>query len=164
MLQPVLPLTLRRPTPLPTPAPLRTRHLALVHADPVKDRIEGAPLDPDDDVDPEFARRLTSASELPDPMMWSSRFGQAALEIVAGRRGAGQMIRWTSRTVYAHLAQKTGKIPAQQVRMRRIRICAPADGVIEVAAIAQLDRRIIAAAMRFEGLDGRWMCTALILG
>ena len=165
MLQPALPLTMSRPATLPTAvAPLRTRHLALVHADPVRDRIEGAPLNPDDDVDPDFARRLTSASELPDPMMWSSKFGQAALEIVAGRRGPGQMIRWTNRTVYAHLAGQTGKVPAMHARLRRIRLCMPADGVIEAAAIAQLDQRILAAAMRFEGLDGRWLCTALILG
>lgn len=163
-MQQVLPLKLTRPTPLPTPAPLRTRHLALVHADPVRERIEGAPLDVDDEVDPDFGRRLTSAAELPDPMMWASKFGQAALEIVAGRRGPGQMIRWTNRTVYAQLASKTGSLPAKQARLRRIRVCVPADGVIEASAIAQLDQRILAAAMRFEGLDGRWLCTALILG
>lgn len=162
--QMALPLSLARPTALPTPAPLRTRHLVLVNADPVRERIEGAAFDADDEVDPDFARRITSASELPDPMMWSSRFGQAALEIVAGRRGPGQMIRWTNRTVYAHLSSKTGKLPAKQARLRKIRLCAPADGVIEAAAIAQLDNRIIATAMRFEGLDGRWLCTALILG
>lgn len=164
MLQPVLPLPLSRPVAIPTPAPLRTRHLVLVNADPVRERIDGAPLDPDDETDPDFARRLTPASELPDPMMWASRFGQAALEIIAGRRGAGQMIRWTNRTVYAQLSQRTGAIPAKQARLRRVRACSPADGVIEIAVIAQLDQRIIAGAMRFEGLDGRWLCTALILG
>lgn len=165
MLQPALPLTLTRPATLPSPvAPLRTRHLALVHADPVRERIEGASLHPDDDVDPDFARRLTPASELPDPKMWSSKFGQAALEIVAGRRGPSQLIRWTNRTVYAHLAAQTGSVPATQARLRRIRLCIPADGVVEAAAIAQLDQRILATAMRFEGLDGRWLCTALILG
>lgn len=163
-MQQPLPLKLTRPTPLPTPAPLRARHLALVHADPVKERLEGAPLDHEEEYEPDFGRRLTSAQELPDAMMWSSRFGQAALEIIAGRRGAGQMMRWSNRTVYAHLASKTGSLPARSVRLRRIRICSPADGVIETAAIAHLDQRVIAAAMRFEGLDGRWLCTALILG
>lgn len=162
--QPTLGLSLARPAALPTPAPLRARHLVLVHADPVRDRIDGAPLDLEEEVDPDFARRLTPASELPDPMMWSTRFGQAALEIVAGRRGAGQMIRWTNRTVYAQLSGKTGSLPAKQARLRKMRLCVPADGVVEAAAIAQLDARIIAAAMRFEGLDGRWLCTALILG
>lgn len=164
MLQPTLPISLSRPVPLPTPAPLRTRHLVLVNADPVRERIDGGAVDPDDEVDLEFSRRLTPASELPDPMMWASRFGQAALEIVAGRRGPGQMIRWTNRTVYAQLSQRTAARSATQIRLRRIRLCAPADGVIEASAIAQLDNKFIAAAMRFEGLDGRWLCTALILG
>lgn len=170
MFQQALPLILRPATlpsslaPLQPIAPLRTRHLTLVHADPVRDRLEGAALDPDDEVDPDFARRLTSAAELPDPKIWSTKFGQAALEIVAGRRGPAQMIRWTNRTVYAHLASQTGRVPATQARLRRLRMCTPADGVVEAAAVAQLDQRILAAAMRFEGLDGRWMCTALILG
>lgn len=164
MLQTALPLRLR-PASLPAPAPsLRTRHLTLVHADPVRERIQGAPLHPDDDVDPDFARRLTPACELPDPMMWASKFGQAALEIVAGRRGPAQMIRWTNRTVYAHLAAQTASVPALHARLRKIRLCVPADGIIEAAAVAQLDQRILATAMRFEGLDGRWLCTALILG
>lgn len=162
--QPALPLTLVRPTTLPsTLAPLRTR-LVLVHADPVRERIAGAPLDLDESEDPDFARRLTPACELPEPNAWAARFGQATLEIMAGRRGPAQLLRWTNRTVYAHLAHRVGTVPAQQVRMRRIRLCSPADGVIEVAAIAHLDKRIIATAMRFEGLDGRWLCTALILG
>lgn len=162
--QTALPLSFTRPATLPTAvAPLRTR-LALVHADPVRERVAGAPLDPDDVDDPDFARRVTSASELPDPHAWAARFGQATLEIIAGRRGPAQLLRWTNRTVYAHLAHQVGKVPAQQVRLRRIRLCSPADGVVETAAIAQLDERIIATAMRFEGLDGRWLCTALILG
>lgn len=160
-----LPLTLTQAIAVPSPvSPLRSRHLSLVHADPVRDRIHGAPLDQEEESDPDFARRPTSSAELPDPKVWTSRFGQAALEIVAGRRGAGQMIRWTNRTVYAHLAHSAASVCAVQVRIRRIRLCTPVDGVVEAAAIAQLDQRILAAAMRFEGLDGRWLCTALILG
>lgn len=163
--QPALPLNLTRAIAVPSPiAPLRTRHLTLVHADPVRERINGAPLDPDEVTDPDFARRVTPTVELPDPMMWATRFGQATLEIVAGRRGPGQMIRWTNRTVYSHLAHQAGNVPAMQARLRRIRLCTPVDGVVEAAAIAQLDQRILATAMRFEGLDGRWLCTALILG
>ena len=162
--EPTLPLALVRRPLAAAPAPLRTRHLMLVNADPVRERIEGGSLDLDDQVDPDFARRLTSASELPDAKMWSARFGQAALEIIAGRRGPGQLLRWTNRTVYAQLSHRTGAITAKQVRIKKIRTCEPADGVMEVAAIAQLDQRVVAAAMRFEGLDGRWLCTAFILG
>jgi hypothetical protein len=159
-----LPLTFAAPSQKPwSPAPLRTRHLVLVHADPARDRVLGGALDPEDESDGEFSRRLTPRQELPDPQMWISRFSQAAVEILAGRRSPLQMLRWTNRVVYAQLANRSGAIE-QTPHVRRIRICEPADGIVEASVIALASDRCRAMALRFEGLDGRWICTAMTIG
>lgn len=146
------------PVPIAPVAPLRTR--LLLHADPARERLHGAPLDPDDDVDPLFGKRLTSTSELPDPLRWSAQFAQAALEVIAGRRSPMQLMRWASRSVYAQLTYRAGIINGR-VAIRRIRICQPIDGVIEASVVACFNDRAHAVALRFEGLDGRWLCTAV---
>lgn len=155
-----------RPTPAPRPtepavapvAPLRTR--VLVHADPARARLHGAPLDPDDDVDPQFGKRLTGSGDLPDPVRWSGQFTQAALEVMAGRRSPMQLMRWANRTVFAHLTYRPGVINGR-VGIRRIRVCEPVDGVIEASVVVWINDRAQAIALRFEGLDGRWLCTAM---
>lgn len=158
-LQEALPLPWRPSVPpIPTIAPLRTR--LLLHADPVRARLNGAPLDPDDDVDPHFGRRLTGRDALPEPMGWSARFAQAALEVIAGRRTPMQLMRWANRSVYAQLTYRPGAISGR-VAIRRIRVCEPADGIIESSVVALFNERAHAMALRFEGLDGRWLCTAL---
>jgi hypothetical protein len=40
-------------------------------------------------------------------------------------------------------------------------VCTPTDGVAEASAVIQVGRRCRALAMRLEGLDGQWRCTAL---
>jgi hypothetical protein len=45
-----------------------------------------------------------------------------------------------------------------------VRLTEPADGVAEVAATVRRGRRTTAVALRLEGLDGRWQCTALEVG
>ena len=48
--------------------------------------------------------------------------------------------------------------------VRSIHVSEPADGVAEVAALVRRGARSTAVALRLEGLDGRWQCTALELG
>jgi hypothetical protein len=154
-----LPLPLRvRPAAIEAIAPMRSR--ILVHADPASDRLRGAPLDPDDAVDPHFGRRMSGRADLPDPLQWCARFSQAALEIIAGRRTPTQMMRWTNRSVYAQLVYRSGAVKGRVV-IKRIRICEPVDGIAEASVVALFNERAHALALRFEGLDGRWLCTAL---
>jgi hypothetical protein len=154
-----LPIPLRtRPALIEAIAPMRSR--VLVHADPAGDRLRGAPLDPDDAVDPHFGRRMSGRAELSDPLQWCARFSQAALEIIAGRRTPNQMMRWTNRSVYAQLVYRTGAVRGRVV-IKRIRLCEPADGIVEASVVALFNDRANAVALRFEGLDGRWLCTAL---
>lgn len=157
--QGVLALPLRPPVvPIAPVAPMRSR--LFIHADPAHDRLHGAPLDPDDEVDPHFGRRMTGREHLPEPHAWAARFSQAALEIMSGRRTPMQLMRWSNRHVYAQLTYRAGAIEGK-VNIRRVRICEPMDGIAEATVIANFNERAHAMALRFEGLDGRWLCTAL---
>ena len=111
--------------------------------------------------------------ELPDPATWVPRLVQALLEVLAGDRPLTQLIRWADAEVYADLlrrvtlgaAPRTGRAgPTRRSVLRSVRIDEPEDGVAEVAAVVTRAGRIGALALRLEGLDGRWQCTALELG
>ena len=59
-----------------------------------------------------------------------------------------------------------GAVPGEMSRgvVRSVHVSLPADGVAEVAALVRRGARSTAVALRLEGLDGRWQCTALELG
>jgi hypothetical protein len=92
------------------------------------------------------------------------------VEVLAGDRPLGQLVRWTSAEVYDDLlarvsgAHPTGLRQPARATVRSVHIAEPADGVAEVAAIVRRGERTTAVAARLEGLDGRWQCTALELG
>jgi len=46
-------------------------------------------------------------------------------------------------------------------RLSSVRVSEPADGVAEVSAVVRHGERARAVALRLEGMDGRWRCTAL---
>ena len=109
---------------------------------------------------------------LPDPHVWSGRLVQAIVEITAGARPAAQLIRWTSADVYATLQFRSARAVGERRPghrshadlVRSVRVDEPVDGVAEVCAVVQRGRRCAAIALRLEGVDGRWQCTALQLG
>lgn len=111
------------------------------------------------------ARRPTSAQDLPDPRRWSARLAQAIVETLHGHRPIQQLLRWTDDAVYALLADRLESRPRAGWRtrptIRSIRLCTPADGVAEASVVVQAGPRCRALAMRLEGLDGHWRCTAL---
>lgn len=130
------------------------------HADPHVD------LD-DDEVG--FGPQPTARAELPEPRSWATRLTQGLVEVLAGDRPPGQLVRWTSAEVFddvAALAVPRGPGRASTPRgvVRSLHVSEPADGVAEVAALVRRGRRTTAMALRLEGLDGRWQCTALELG
>ena len=86
-----------------------------------------------------------------------------------GVRPVAQLVRWTSLEVYAGLQRRcapSGRRPAPGRRavVRTVRVCLPADGVVEASAVVVARGRVQAVALRLEGLDGRWRMTALELG
>jgi len=138
--------------------------LRLVAPLPPAERARGA-QDALDDV--EFGPQPTSRAELPEPRGWAARLVQALVEVLAGDRPVGQLVRWTSAAVYDHVAALTlPAVPGRTTRgvVRSVHVSEPVDGVAEVAALVRRGRRTTAVALRLEGLDGRWQCTAVELG
>lgn len=117
----------------------------------------------------EFGPQPTGRAALPDPRGWAGRFVQGVVEVLAGDRPIAQLVRWTSTEVYEEVSALSaphrgpGPLPARAV-VRSIHVSEPADGVAEVAAMVRDGLRTTAVALRLEGLDGRWQCTALELG
>jgi hypothetical protein len=118
----------------------------------------------------EFGPQPTPRAALPEPRGWAGRFVQAVVEVLAGDRPAAQLVRWTTMDVYD---QVTSRMPAQprdraagpaRATVRSVHVYEPADGVAEVSALVRRGIRCTAIALRLEGMDGRWQCTALEVG
>jgi hypothetical protein len=123
--------------------------------------------------DDEFGPQQTSRVLLPEPKAWAGRLVQAIIEVTAGVRPLAQLVRWTTTDVYdavqcrVHDALHNPRpVPARRPAevVRSVHLSEPADGVAEVCAIVQQGPRCRAIALRLEGVDGRWQCTALQLG
>jgi hypothetical protein len=101
---------------------------------------------------------------------WAGRLACAVVEVLAGERPATQLLRWTTDEVYdvvarrARRAGRHGKLVAfgrHKPTVRSVRICEPAEGVVEACAVVGRGERFSAVALRLERVDGRWRCTAL---
>jgi hypothetical protein len=98
---------------------------------------------------------------------------QALLEVLAGSRPPAQVRRFTADAVYADLTTKVtrravdGRAAGPAPRgdaVRSVHITEPDDGVVEACAVVRRGSRMRAVALRLEGRDGRWQCTALQVG
>jgi hypothetical protein len=121
--------------------------------------------------DEDFGRQPTRSSQLPDPAPLVARLAQAIIEVVSGQRPAPQLIRHTAPTIYSVIARQAmvaGRRrtpgPRRPAIVRRVRVCEPADGIVEACAVVVSHGRVRALALRLEGLDGRWLVTALTIG
>jgi len=121
--------------------------------------------------DEDFARQPTRSSDLPEPEPFVAKIAQAIIEVISGQRPATQLIRHTSPTAYSVLARRAlvssrrlGKGPRRAAVVRRVRVCEPADGVVEACAVVVSQGRVRALALRLEGLDGRWLVTQIAIG
>jgi hypothetical protein len=135
----------------------------------------------DDDF---FGPQPTAARDLPDPQTWVAHLTQALVEVMSGTRPAPQVIRWTSPEVYAAVARRsamaarrqaarqrsggaangTRTSPGRRAVVRRVRVCEPADGVVEACAVVVDSGRVRALALRLVGVDRRWLVTELQVG
>lgn len=123
-----------------------------------------------------FGPQLTSAHELPDPRPVAARLGLALAEILAGLRAPVQVVRWTTPEVYAVLTRRATTVarrdaarrgrpnPRPRIRVLRVRVCCPADGVAEAAVVIEEGSRVRAMALRLSGVDGRWQVEVLQIG
>jgi len=144
--------------------PETDRHLAVVGSGLAKQRR--APKG-----DSFFAPQRTPRHALPNPAAWCGRFARALIEVLAGVRPAAQLLRWTNEQTYTEvlsLVRRRGsdRQPwTSRAMVRTIKIQEPRDGIAEAAIRVVLPSgRSRAVAVRLEGLDGRWRCTALQVG
>lgn len=149
-------LALALPLPLPLGGPAR-RALALVPpAGPARRRA--APRPPDE-------RAVTPRGALPDPRPRAVALVRALLEVLAGDRPSRHLAAATSLEVLEQVERRCragGRTWARS--LRSVRVTEPVPGVAEVCALVDRGSRCAALALRLEGLDGRWMVTALELG
>ena len=147
----------RRPTGLPG---MRQPTLALALVTTPDGEVDEPPFD-------HFGPQPTPREELPDPTAWAGRLVQAVVEVLAGVRPLAQLVRWTSPEVFAGLQRRGARAQAQPGRraiVRSVHVSEPADGVAEACAVVIAHGRVRAVALRLEGLDGRWVMTALEIG
>jgi hypothetical protein len=108
---------------------------------------------------------------LPDPARWGRRLLVGMIETAAGRRPLRQLAAMLSPSVTRGLgtdfdtAAKLGTPHwLHRATVRSLRVSEPADGVAELCATVDTDRRVRAVALRLEAHHGRWRCTRLQLG
>ena len=116
----------------------------------------GEPFEDDD------RPRPTSASELPDIAQWTMSFAINLLEIVAGRRQPQQLATRCHHVIFRELLTMVG-CEKEIGRIRKIHQDQPLDGICESVITVRFGERVRALAIRTEGVDGRWLCTALRL-
>ncbi len=127
-----------------------------------KPRLYLIPTTFGEEYEAEFAPEPTSASDLPDIEKLTSLFIHNIVEIWAGRRSAQQVQGMCHYRVFAEITRAAGK-QKEVGRIRKIRITEPLDGISESTVTIRFGDRLRVAAIRFEGLDQRWLCTSLTL-
>ena len=150
------------PVPMPQPGPTPPARPALELVAPP---ARTAPMS-DLQVAELFDVVRTPRSQLPAPGPRAAVLVRAILEALGGRRSLSQLVRWVSTEVYDELEVNVAPATTRTCATvtRRLIVTEPADGVVEIAAVIQRGRRATALALRLEGLDGRWVVTALQLG
>jgi hypothetical protein len=115
-----------------------------------------------EEFDPEFAPEPTSAEDLPDIHELIFQFIHNVVEIWAGRRSASQVQSMCHHLIFSELQRSAGQ---QKLvgRIRKIKVTQPLDGISESTVTIRYGERLRVVAIRFEGRDQRWLCTALTL-
>lgn len=117
-----------------------------------------------------FGPQPSRSAELPAAREWAAHMAQALVEVMTAARPAPQVVRWTSPEVYAGLIRRAaassrrGPAGSRRAVVRTVRVCEPADGVVEACAVVVDNDRVRALAMRLVGLDHRWVVTELQIG
>jgi hypothetical protein len=154
---------------VPEPASAVYGNLALAFPAPSR---SGVPLRlvPPADGDDSSGLGPTRRDALPDPRPWTARLAQAVAEVLAGARPATQLSRVATLDVLRLLERSSGRLgarrdcPTRRPVVSSVHVSEPRDGVAEVCAVLDTGPRRRALAMRLEGADGRWRCTALQVG
>jgi hypothetical protein len=130
------------------------------------------------------AWRSTPRAELCDPVPWSRQLARGIAEVLVGTRPARQLSAWLTEDSHATLRRnawrrrvrarvESGRTDtpragtprrSSRIMVRSVHLSEPSDGVAEISAHLWIDGRGTAVALRAEGRNGRWICTALDIG
>lgn len=107
-----------------------------------------------------------SAAVPPDPAAWAARLTVAILEVATGARAATQVMRYCAPGVFDSVVRRHRPTDGRRrpVRVRRVRTCSPAAGVVEASVVVADQHRVRAVALRLEAVDDRWVVTSLRIG
>jgi hypothetical protein len=113
-----------------------------------------------EELEPDEMPIPTSSTELPELHTWTMKFIVSVVEVWAGRRQPAQLISWCHRVIYMELLRKSGS-QKEIGKIKSIHQSEPLDGICESTVLIRYGDRLRAVVIRFEGVDGRWLCTAL---
>lgn len=102
----------------------------------------------------------TSSVELPELHKFVTSYIVSLMEIWAGRRNPEQLIARTHRTLFHYILKDSGS-KVEVLKIKHLYLQEPLDGICEAVATIRDGERLRSLALKFEGLDGRWLCTAL---
>ena len=110
----------------------------------------------------------TPTSALPGAQAFAHRLLHAVLEVAAGVRPVKQLRQHTTSELYETLYDTLsgrpralgGRPPPRDIRSLHVQ--ERPEGVAEVCGTVQRGNRVVAVALRLEGMDGRWRCTELV--
>jgi Family of unknown function (DUF6459) len=104
---------------------------------------------------------------------WAAAFIQAVVEVIASDRPVTQLVRWTSRQVYAEIAERQRRVAEHRSRSgtrscrqqtATVRVFRPTPTCAEIAARVTVGPRSRAVAARLDYVSERWLCTAIRFG
>ncbi|GAA4546158.1 Rv3235 family protein [Amycolatopsis samaneae] len=107
------------------------------------------------------ARRALAVVREPAPPLDGPQIATvltAILETHDGHRPAAQLEPLVDRALFDRLRTRGRTRSAARHRVRSVRLCAPAEDVVEACARVETGPRTIALATRFERSGGRWRC------
>lgn len=113
-----------------------------------------------------FGPQRTPTRALPDATALAHTYCRAVAEILTGFRPLAQIKDNTSAQVFEWLGEKVSGLQRDRRRplaptVHCVRVCEPADGVVEVCAVVKHGPRARAIAARFHGIDEAWRCVQL---
>ena len=109
---------------------------------------------------------------MPDPVAWTAQITRAIVEVAHGERPPAQLTRWVAksqlsllaargRSFARHPAARSQGSTSRLRRIRGVRCCRVAPGIVEASAVVVGAQRSSAVAIRLQAYRGRWVVTAV---
>ncbi|MEI7059332.1 Rv3235 family protein [Nocardioides sp. CCNWLW239] len=108
---------------------------------------------------------------------WIPQFAQKVAEVVGGDRPASQLVRWTTKDIYADLRYRasltarsgaydpgSGRNQPVRPRVHRCHVYEVSDDIVEATVTIRFGAGLRALAVRFERAGESWICTVLNFG